>query len=421
MPGKLIYLDNAATSFPKPEQVYKAHDKYFRLAGNAGRGGHKLSIESARVVFESRLKIAQFLGVRRTECLVFTGGCTESINIALNAWYSTVSEESRGPLPALVSALEHNAVMRPLHAMEMRGEVIVHKLAHSPGQILDLDELQKQIATLHPKLLVLQHGNNVTGEVADLLGAWKICRQSSVSLLVDAAQTAGCLESELKAIEADFEEAKNDNLSFFWCASAHKSLLGPIGVGLLYVAAPHFAPLIYGGTGSHSEQFDMPLELPARLEAGSQPVQAIAALSAGVGWLEENDLSKLRRSTTGLLLSFREWCLEQPYIKIVGDFVDTSYGAMAAIAERRLPTLSIQVEDAAPSLVADILNEEMGIAVRSGLHCSSFTHASLDTIESGGLTRVSFGFFNTFDDLQKLCDALALVRRRLQPARKSGA
>jgi cysteine desulfurase/selenocysteine lyase len=400
---KVIYFDNAATSYPKPEVVYQIQDDCFRRSGNPGRGAHRMAFESARTVFESRCSIARFLEIDNPERLIFTPGCTYSLNMVLRGFPFPSRKAGAG---VIVSATEHNAVMRPLDRLERAGVVKVHRLSYAPNKVADLAELQQTIEKVRPVLCAIQEGSNVTGERTDIVQIWEICRTAKVSLLIDAAQTAGIYAHKLSQFE------KCNEADLFWCASGHKGLMGPAGIGLLYWhGTMQLEPLIDGGTGSNSESLRMPLELPDRLESGTMPVQSIAALAKGVDWLEGAAPAKLADHELSLTRRVLDWCFQNSYMKVAGDRGKQANRNRAGHLEVGLPVVSFSVEGVAAHRVADILDQDFGIAVRSGLHCAMAAHQSLGTLTSG-LTRASFGCFNSADEVDQLCQALARIHKR---------
>ena len=399
MSSPIIYLDNAATSYPKPEEVYLAVDREMRRSGNPGRGAHQLALNGARTIFESRESIADFLGLSKSERLIFTPGCTQSLNMVLNS--ICTNHMSTGGGTILLSGLEHNAVMRPLHALRTQFGFRTESLPYTPGSFCNLHELEKALRKFKPVMFILTEGSNVTGEIADSKGVADLCKKYAVPLLVDAAQTAGRFPSCLE----------NDGITF-WCASAHKGLMGPQGLGLLYVHSGYsLTPLVMGGTGSASEQLQMPDIYPDHLEPGTMPAFSIAGLNAGVSWLKNVGVNAVVRHENLLAHRFLNWALNASFIKVFGgpeksDFLDDgdSKGSQRT-GKTRLPTVSFQIHGRSADMVADYLDRDASIAVRSGLHCALQAHRALGT-ESSGLVRASFGFFNTIDDVDKLCETL---------------
>ncbi len=389
MTDKIIYFDNAATSFPKPESVYVAHDAYFRTGGNPGRGAHKLALASARTIFEARTSIAKFLGAERDERLIFTPGCTYSINMVLRG-----CGLKRGDC-VLTSALEHNSVMRTLRAMESELDLKVVVLPYAPQGIIDPRQLSDLIDSHKPQLCAFTAASNVTGERIPIEQVAAVCESKQVPLLIDAAQTAG---SEAKCLALTGIT--------YWTAPGHKGLMGAPGAGLLYVRADDLIdPLVCGGTGSSSEALVMPTFYPDRLEAGTVAGPAIAALAAGVEFVQKTGVTSIAEHEHSLAKQFREWCLTKEWIKLAGNSYALKKDATLLEAA---PVVSFSLAGRTPDRVADLLNLEHNIAVRPGLHCAAQAHQALGTT-STGLVRVSFGFFNTSDELSSLCDALTSI------------
>lgn len=378
---ELIYFDNAATSFPKPEPVLVAHTAALRNLGSAGRGGHRLALDAARVVFDTRTRLADFLGVRNSERLVFTPGCTYSINIALKGFLQPGDT-------VLVSALEHNAVMRPLRQLEIERAIRIVKLPYCSRVIVSTDDLGRAIEQFNPKLCAFLEGSNVTGELLDVSRIAAVCKSHATALLIDAAQTAGRREGVLQ----------QDGITF-WCASGHKGLLGAPGVGILYVGfGVQLHPLVAGGTGSASESVEMPLAYPDHLEPGTAPIPAIAALGAGLEYIKSIGTQSIVEHEDRLKRQFLRWSREQ-------QFTEEYPRREEANSDATLPIVSFKIKGLSPDRVADSLDRDYQIAVRAGHHCSANAHAVLGTMESG-LVRASFGFFNTADQVDRFCAAL---------------
>ena len=391
MSEQVVYLDNAATSHPKPDQVYRAAESYMRASANPGRGAHRLALRSAEAIFEARLSLSAFLGIKHPERLVFTGGCTASLNFALKG-----VGLARGDL-VVTSALEHNSVMRPLYQLEKQAGISVHCLPYARPGVVDLNDLKEAVRDLKPRLCVIAEASNVTGELVDLAAVADLCRHYRVPLLVDAAQSAGFTESNIDSLGITI-----------WCASGHKGLMGLPGVGLLYVSPEvELDPLIAGGTGSGSEELAMPEFYPDHLEAGTIAGPAIVGLAAGVEWLKAKSLQSVRAHERALAQRFLDWAAGVKWLKL--------YGPESAGA--RTGTVAFQVEQVGADRLADLLDQEHGIAVRSGLHCAANAHRALGTLGSG-LVRASFGSFNSTGEVDRLSDALEnLVARNLRLVR----
>lgn len=358
--------------------------EFLRTCGNPGRGAHYFALEGARKIFDARENIADFLGVKQSERLIFTGGCTTSINMVIKG-LAAAGDLNAGD-SVIVSTLEHNSVMRPLEQLrETLGIKIVDCVVDENFE----PHLRALVEKHSAKLVALTWAGNVTGEVLPIQSVARYLEQRQIPLLVDGAQTAGKIKADL---------AENVGISFY-CASGHKGLMGPPGVGLLYVSPKYsLVPLIAGGTGSRSEQLEMPLAFPDRLEAGTLPGPAIAALSAGVDWLRKNDPEKILND---------ELALKDRFLSFADNLGElTVYGHQPGT--RSMPTVSFSMSKLSPSSVADKLDTEYGIAVRSGLHCSAATHQSMGTVKNG-LVRVSFGPFNKQEEVDVLCSALQKI------------
>ncbi len=286
----------------------------------------------------------------------------------------------------IVSTLEHNSVMRPLEQLR---DTLGVTIVGCPVDEKFEPHLRALVEKHSPKLVALTWAGNVTGEVLPIPSVADYLEERNIPLLVDAAQTAGKIKPDL---------TENSGISFY-CASGHKGLMGPPGVGLLYVSPKYsLVPLIAGGTGSRSENLDMPTAFPDRLEAGTLPGPAIAALSAGVDWLKKKGPEKILNDELALKDRFLSFAASHGQL--------TVYGHKPGM--RSLPTVSFSMAGLSPSSVADELDTEYGIAVRSGLHCSATTHQSLGTVKNG-LVRVSFGAFNRPEEVDVLCAALEKI------------
>jgi cysteine desulfurase / selenocysteine lyase len=385
----LIYFDNAATSYPKPANVYAAHERYFRTAGNPGRGAHDLALASARQLFEARQTIAEFLGAENSGHVIFTPGCTYSINMVLRG----VGLKEHDCV--VVSALEHNAVMRTLHELRKLLKLKIQVVPYAERGIVGSSELTKILDDERPALCVFTEASNVTGERLCVESVAAICASRSVPLLIDAAQTAG-----LEANCLRYPGVK------YWAASAHKGLFGSPGAGLLYLRdGDTLAPLVFGGTGSKSEQLEMPPELPDRLEPGTSAGPAIAALGAGVEFISKTGAENIARHEAALAAAFRQWCFSRDWLRVAGNSYRNNH--QPSFSET-VAVVSFDLERMSADRVADLLNTQFNIAVRPGLHCAFKAHQVLGSVEQG-LVRVSFGFYNTLEEVEQLCRALEKI------------
>lgn len=373
----MIYLDNAATSFPKPRQVLRAMTGVMEKFGaNPGRGGHRLSLQAGRVVEACREAAATLLGVRSPERVIFTRCCTESLNLAILGSVHPGDE-------VICSHGEHNAVMRVLARLVNRGDITVKVLQPDERGLLTPDTLRAAISP-RTRLVVLCHASNVTGVLQPMAALGRVCREKGVPLLVDAAQSAGTQEVTLEALQADMI-----------ALPGHKGLLGPHGTGLLALGENvNPEPLTVGGTGSMSESVLQPSVLPDRYESGTLNLPGIAGLLAGISYVQRHRLEIAQREHA-LNERLRSRLAALPGVRVLGDE-----------SAPRVAVTSIVPRKGDCGDLADALDAS-GVAVRSGLHCAPAIHAWLGTLESGAV-RFSPGPFTTQDDVD---DAWALVER----------
>lgn len=375
----MIYLDNAATSWPKPESVYRATDQALRRAANPGRGGHRFSRDSAHLVLQSREAVARFFGIRDSKQLIFTASATAGLNQIIYGLGSRVKR-------ILSLGLEHNALWRPLQDLAGNYGVAVRCVnCLEPGGFnweTLAEELQRG-----PDLVAITHASNVTGQVYPLAEIAGRARRAGALVCVDLSQTAGVLPINLEEMEVDFA-----------AFPGHKSLLGPQGVGGLYIREGiDLRPLFRGGTGTHSETAEPPLHLPDRFESGTLNVPGIAGLAAGVAYLEERGTDKVLAHELALRQRVRAG-LEELGAIIYGD-----NGPSVGVLSFNLPGLD-------STELAYILDDRSGICLRGGLHCSPRAHLALGTVKTGTV-RVSPGPFNTEAEIDELLAALKEIAR----------
>lgn len=346
----MIYLDNGATSFHKPERVYRAVERAMRTCANPGRGGYGAAMEASRQLFACRERASELFDCK-PEQVVLTNNCTHGLNLAI---HSLVKPGSR----VVVSGFEHNAVTRPLYALDARIRVAGRRLFDWEDTLEAFDRELKKGADA----AVFTHVSNVFGYILPVEELAALCRERRIPFVIDAAQSAGCLPVKLGALGADFI-----------AMPGHKGLLGPQGTGLL-LCAGETRPLLQGGTGTASIRQDMPEELPERLEAGTLNVPGFAGLAEGLRYLQDRGTESIFRREHRQL----QRCVSG--LKKLGFQVFSGPHQAATVSFR----CSLDSEEA-----AEILGEQ-GIAVRSGLHCAPFAHESAGTLDTGTV-RVSFG------------------------------
>ena len=372
-----IYFDNAATSWPKPPEVRVALDGYFGdVGGNPGRSGHRMSIAAARVVEDTRDRLAELLNVADPSRIVFTKNATEALNVAI---YGTV-----GPGDHVVTtSFEHNSVMRPLRDLEARG-VEVTTVGCYPDGTLDADDVR---AALRPstRLIAAVHGSNVNGALMPLTELAAIARTAEVPLLVDASQTAGAVPIDVAALGVDL-------LAF----TGHKGLLGLTGTGGLYVREGlDITPLIRGGTGSLSDLEFQPDFMPDSLESGTLNVAGLIGLGAGVEYLLGLGVSRVQRHERELVSRFVEGVGEMEGV--------TEYGPKDL--DQRCGVLSFNIAGLTCSEVGTLLDRDYSIMSRVGLHCAPGAHRTMRTFPIGTV-RFGFGVFNTRDEVDAALEAI---------------
>jgi cysteine desulfurase family protein len=366
-PDEMIYLDHAATSWPKPPEVGEAIARALNsLTANAGRSGHRAAVSSARMVFDTRERLAELFGIERSEDLVFVRGCTEGLNLVLKGFLKPGDRVA-------VSPMEHNSVMRPLMRLARERGIVLHTLPADPLGRIDLEAAGNSTNQSPPELVVIQHASNVNGVVQDLGAVRRAFPESPI--LVDAAQTAGVLPLDVAALGVDF-----------LAASLHKGILGPTGVGLCYLAARHeVLPLVEGGTGSDSESIEHPAFRPDRYEAGTLNLHGIAGtLGALDGLGERGLLGERQRRLTRILVDGLD--------KIPGVKVHSPRDGTALC-------VSFTVDRLRPEEVAVRLERDYGVLCRPGLHCAPSAHRHLGTFPHGTV-RLSPGWGNTEKEIE---------------------
>ena len=380
----MIYLDNAATSFPKPEPVYQAMDRFARTQlANPGRAGHRMAMEAEKSLDSARHTLNQFFKGETPDRWIFTHNCTDGLNMAIKGVLEPGDH-------AITTDLEHNSVSRPLRALEKAGFITLTRIESSQGYV-DPDAIRQAINP-KTKLIAITHAANAVGTVQPIEEIARIAREADVLLLVDAAQSAGVTNIDLKATPIDL-------LAF----PGHKALYGPTGTGALYVGRrAKLRPWREGGTGGDSKSEVQPEDYPFVMEGGTPNVLGVAALAVGTDWVAEQGVAKLWKHEVGLLQSVVDW-VEQSGLgwKIAGRWDPATHvGALSLIQPEELGM--------PPQDIATILDTTFNIAVRPGLHCAPYIHRNLGTFPDGTV-RVSVGAFNTTEDIDKLKDALTEI------------
>jgi len=384
----LIYLDNAATSFPKPDIVHKSVRDFYSQSGvNPGRTGCDLALAAEQMIHGTRMRLSAFFNKSLVDVgkqkdpnrLVFTMNATMSLNLVING---TV-----GPGDHVVTTmLEHNSVIRPVNHKIKEGAKATFVVPDSDGY-LDPEDIRKAISP-NTKLVIINHASNVTGVVQDLAAIGMVCQDEGVPLAVDSAQTAGVLPIDMAAC----------NISFL-CFTGHKGLFGPTGTGGICVADDaEIRGTIYGGTGVKSAHPYHLEEYPYRLEAGTLNLAGIAGLSAGLDWIEQKGPDNLYQHEIGLLGLLQEGLSAVPGVTIWGP----------KTLENRVATMSVTVKNYDASDVGTLLDVDHNVLTRTGLHCAPLIHQHHGTTPRGTV-RFSVGPFNTADHIEVAVKAVGEI------------
>jgi cysteine desulfurase family protein len=388
----MIYFDNAATSWPKPPGVAEAMVHFLNQVGaNPGRSAHRLSIESARIVYSAREAVAELFNAPDPLRVVFGANVTEALNLALRGLLRPGDH-------VITSSIEHNSVMRPLRALEAQG-VELSVAPCSPQGFLDPADVEAAIRP-NTTMIVLNHASNVVGALLPVAEVGRIARERGMLLLVDAAQTGGAYPVDVQADGIDL-------LAF----TGHKSLYGPMGAGGLIIGervdVERMIPLKRGGTGSRSEREEQPDFLPDMCESGTPNVPGLAGLEAGIRWVRERGVEAIRAHEVALTQRLIAGLREIPGV--------TVYGGLDA--ELQTSTVAFNVAGMQPSEVGLRLDEEFDVLCRVGLHCAPAAHKTLGTFP-GGAVRFGLGAFNTAAEVDA---AVAAVQRFSAMSRQSQA
>ena len=374
-----IYLDNAATSWPKPAAMLQAmNDFNANIGANPGRSGHRLSTDAARVIYDAREGLATLLGVDDPQQLIFTKNATECLNTTLQGLLRPGDH-------VVTTSMEHNSVMRPLRALEEQGVELGVVPCDDTGDI-SLDDLAAAIRK-NTRLIVMTHASNVTGTILPVAQVAELTHERGLLLCVDAAQTAGC-------VPLDVLHDQIDLLAF----SGHKSLLGPQGTGGFYIRKGlegQIRPLSYGGTGSRSEFEEHPSFMPDRFEAGTPNTIGIAGLGAGAAYVAAMGIPAIRAKEITLTGILMEGLKAIRGVKVYGP----------SDPARRTAVVSFNVGGISPSDLAFQLDERFNIMARSGLHCAPSAHRTIGTFPEGTV-RFSLSPHTTPDEVTTAIEAV---------------
>ena len=377
----MIYLDNAATSWPKPESVYETLNTFLRTAGaNPGRAGHRMAVEAADVIGRTRQSLARLMNAESAERVVFASNATDALNLAIRGLLRPGDH-------AITTSMEHNSVIRPLRQHERDGGELTIVRANPLGSV-DPGAIESAIRP-DTKLIVVTHASNVTGAVMPIAEIAQVAREYDLLLLVDAAQTIGARDIDVQALEVDL-------LAF----PGHKGLLGPTGTGGLYIGPrvdlERFEPMRSGGTGIHSEDDAQPLALPWRYEAGTVNTVGIAALGAGVAYVLERGAGEIEAYEASLMERLKSGLRSTAGVRL---FETEPNVAPAAVT-------SFEIQGWTPGDAGAVLDSSFDIACRVGLHCAPPAIETIGASERGTI-RFSPGPFTTSDEIDQALAAVA--------------
>ncbi|MGD8190556.1 aminotransferase class V-fold PLP-dependent enzyme [Brevibacillus ginsengisoli] len=372
------YLDNAASSWPKPPGVKEAMAEVIDdFAANPGRGGHTLAIKASKVLFRTRMQLSRLFGIKNPNDLFFYLNATQALNQAIKGYLREGDH-------VITSSIEHNSVRRPLEYLRRTKNIEITYVEPREDQRFYAEDFQQAI-TEQTRLIVVSHASNLTGVILPIKEIGKLAKERMITFLVDASQSAGVLP-------IDVEEMGIDMLAF----PGHKGLYGPQGTGGLYVRNPiDLEPLIHGGTGSQSEAIDQPTTRPDRYESGTANTVGLAGLLAGVTFVMEKEVEEIHRHEWGLARKTIEELQRIPGVSVYGP----------AVEFERVGVVAFNIQGADASEVSYILDQQYGIATRAGYHCTPLGHHTAGT-DSTGAVRASFGFYNTEEDVDFLLKAV---------------
>ena len=375
----MIYLDNAATTRQKPQQVIDAVVQAMTTMGNASRGAHGSALEASRAVYNTRYKLAKLFGCARADHVIFTCNSTEALNIAISGVMNPGDH-------VITTDLEHNSVLRPLYRLESEA-VITLDFVKADKQGRPCMEDFERLVRPNTRAIVCTHASNLTGEIIDLYRVGQIAKAHGILLIVDASQTAGCVPIDMEAMGIDI-----------LCFTGHKGIYGPQGTGGLCIReGVQIRPFKVGGSGIHSYMKHQPEEYPTRLEAGTLNSHGLMGLSAALDFLEETGVETIAKKEHALMRRFYEGVAELPGVTVYGDFSE---------GHDRTAVVTLNIRDYDSGAVADELSECYDIATRAGAHCAPRMHQALGTVDQGAV-RFSFSWFTTEEEVDA---AVAAVR-----------
>lgn len=365
----MIYMDNAATTMHKPQEVINAVVSAMSSMGNAGRGASEAALSASRIIYDTRERLAKLFGAENARQIAFTSNSTESLNIAIKGILDPGDH-------VITTVLEHNSVLRPLYEMEKKGTELSVIGCNEKG-MPDIAAMEAAIKE-NTKMIICTNGSNLTGNYVDVAVIGKMAHKHGLIFAVDASQTAGVFPIDVQKMDIDI-----------LCFTGHKGLLGPQGTGGIYVKEGiQIRPLKTGGSGIQTYSKEHPVQMPTALEAGTLNGHGIAGLHAALGYLEKTGIDNIRKKEENLMWRFYNGVKDIPGVKIYGDYSQ----------KERCAIVTLNIGDYDSSEVSDELLMEYDISTRSGGHCAPLMHEALGTVEQGAV-RFSFSHYNTEEEV----------------------
>ncbi len=378
--NKIIYLDNAATTYYKPEEVIESVVYGLRHMGNNGRGVNEAAISTARIIFDAREKISVFFNGENSQCISFALNATEALNTSIKG---LLTERDH----VITTEVEHNSVLRPLYELREKGLEITFLKKEEVFKFNNED--MKKYLRNNTKAFICTHASNLTGDILDVENIGKFCRENSLYFILDVSQSAGIIPVDVKKLNVDI-----------LCFTGHKGLMGPQGTGGIYVREGiEVNPLKTGGSGMETYNEKHPQHMPERLEAGTLNGHGIIGLKAGIEYINKTGIRNIHEKENKLMWKFYEGIKDIKGIKIYGNFFENERKIV------RTPIVTLNLADTDSGDLCDILNSDYGIVTRAGGHCAPLMHKSLGTEEQGAV-RFSFSYFNTEEEVETAIKAL---------------
>lgn len=377
----MIYLDNGATSFPKPTEMVQAMDEcMLSYCGNPGRSGHDLSRRTGEEIYRARKNLADFFQIKKPERIIFTVNTTEALNLAIKGILK------RGD-HAITTSMEHNSVLRPLYGLCKKGVEHTIVSCQKDGS-LRMEDVEKAIKR-NTKMVICTQASNVTGTIMPIRELAELCRRNGLLFLVDGAQGAGHMQMDVEGID-------------LLAVPGHKGLLGPLGTGMLYVREGlSLSPIMEGGTGTASKELEQPWEFPEGYESGTVNAPGIIGLGCSVAFIQKIGMDVIRNHQQELTEILDQGLRAIPKVTVYGP----------SDCKRKVGIVTFNIEGRDCEDVASLLNDEYGIAVRGGYHCAGLAHKTIGSWDTGAV-RMSVGLYNNERQMKIAVDAVAQIAGR---------